>query len=63
MCLNQILHGEQIAMMRAGASRSLADRIRHRHDLSRFGEQLKSHPYPHRPYAPLAALPLTEGTR
>jgi len=50
MTLNQILHDEQIAMMRHAAATSLAEVGRHRREIDRIGRMLSHSSYPHRPY-------------
>lgn len=50
MTLNQILHDEQIAMMRHASATSLSELAAHRGEIDRISKMLSRFTYPHRPY-------------
>jgi len=50
MCLNELLHNEQITLMRYAAASEPAVLDAQRRKLSMFAHMLEAHPYPHRPY-------------
>ncbi|HEY1124677.1 MAG TPA: hypothetical protein VGE65_03520 [Sphingobium sp.] len=55
MSLNQILHDEQMAMIRHASATSPIDLARHRGEIDRISRMLSPFSYPHRPY--VSAVP------
>ena len=50
MSVTQILHDEQIAMMRHASATHPSEIARHRNELARLAGKLACFVYPHRPY-------------
>lgn len=58
MDINNLLAGEQVAMMRADAGPAAAD-CAHEQEVGRIGGLLAASAYPHRPYRRRGTLHLT----
>ncbi len=57
MSITQILHDEQIAMMRHASATLPAELDRHRLELARLAGKLARFAYPHRPYPAPSSQP------